>query len=344
MSTDRTAAQAPGRLACLARLRRRSSPRSAYSAQLVTPRRPDDLAYRYSSSLAALSSTGSCSGSCSSSPEGCRARAFALKKTRSWPRALGLALAVLVVRSGPSALALAPLLDADEEQGLVPDEWDSSRAGAFVAFFLVVAVVAPAVEELTYRGLGFTLLAPLRRLGRDPGNGCALRRWPTASCVALPVLTVFGIAIGWLRARDRQHLPVDAPARGLQRDGAARLRHRRGLSGVRPALVRPRPPAAPRPPAPSSSASSSSRLEANSSTVTVSRNFRNSPGSRSARLDAVTRPGWSSSSAWNSIPDSSMTSSVAKICASQRTASAIASDGRESISTSRPSWTIVMRA
>ena len=44
------------------------------------------------------------------------------------------------------------------------------------------------------------------------------------------------------------------------------------------------------------------------------------------------------------MPDSSTTSSAAKICASQRTASAIASDGRESISTSVPSWTIVIRA
>ena len=42
--------------------------------------------------------------------------------------------------------------------------------------------------------------------------------------------------------------------------------------------------------------------------------------------------------------DSSTTSSATKICASQRTASAMASDGRESISSSFPSWTMVIRA
>jgi hypothetical protein len=50
------------------------------------------------------------------------------------------------------------------------------------------------------------------------------------------------------------------------------------------------------------------------------------------------------SSPSNSIADSSITRSSAKIGASVRTARAIASDGRESISTSEPSWTIVIAA
>ena len=36
----------------------------------------------------------------------------------------------------------------------MPDAWDSSRAAPFLANALVVAVVAPFVEELLYRGLG----------------------------------------------------------------------------------------------------------------------------------------------------------------------------------------------
>src|SRR5438093_86584 len=50
-----------------------------------------------------------------------------------------------------------------------------------------------------------------------------------------------------------------------------------------------------------------------------------------------------SSSAASSIADSSITSAAAKIGASARTASAIASEGRESISISEPScWTVML--
>ena len=87
-----------------------------------------------------------------------------------------------------------------DEQGLVPDGWDSSRAGVFVAFFLVVTLVAPAVEELTYRGLGLSLLmpygAPLAILGTGILFGAT-----HGLLVALPVLAFFGVAVGWLRVR-----------------------------------------------------------------------------------------------------------------------------------------------
>ncbi len=52
----------------------------------------------------------------------------------------------------------------------------------------------------------------------------------------------------------------------------------------------------------------------------------------------------SSTSCSNSIEDSSMTSSAAKIGACVRTASAIASEGRESISSSEPFIEIVIEA
>src|SRR5437773_1811795 len=42
---------------------------------------------------------------------------------------------------------------------LVAVFWDGSRAAQFALSFLVVAVVAPIVEELTFRGLGFGLLS-----------------------------------------------------------------------------------------------------------------------------------------------------------------------------------------
>jgi membrane protease YdiL (CAAX protease family) len=88
----------------------------------------------------------------------------------------------------------------------VPDEWDSSRAGAFIAFFVVVAVVAPVVEELTYRGLGFTLLVPYGTWVAIAVTG-VLFGAAHGLVAGLPVLTFFGLATAWLRARTRSVYP-----------------------------------------------------------------------------------------------------------------------------------------
>ena len=40
----------------------------------------------------------------------------------------------------------------------MPKAWDSSRAAPFIANCAVVALVAPFVEELLFRGLGYGLL------------------------------------------------------------------------------------------------------------------------------------------------------------------------------------------
>jgi membrane protease YdiL (CAAX protease family) len=106
-----------------------------------------------------------------------------------------LALVVILVATG----ILSQFLDAGGEQGLVPHGWDSSRAAPFLANAAVVSLVAPFVEELLYRGLGFGLLRPFV----DP--------WPAilitglafglahGLVLGLPVLAVFGITLGWLR-------------------------------------------------------------------------------------------------------------------------------------------------
>ena len=178
----------------------------SYGARLGASDAPDDLAYRYSSSVAALVQYALMLGVLLLIARGLpRREAFALRRPESWPRAVGLALLVLL------AIYLAALVydrvlsafgdwNPTEEQGLVPDGWDSSRAGAFVAFFLVVTFVAPAVEELTYRGLGVSLVAPY-------GVGLAILLTGVlfgaahGLIIALPVLAFFGIVVGWLRVR-----------------------------------------------------------------------------------------------------------------------------------------------
>ncbi len=154
-----------------------------YAARLSGTETPDNLAYKWSSSLAALIQywlflVVIVAIALVAKLE--LRETFALRRPASWPRALGLTvLCLVVIYLGSFAyerlLSLFGDWSTTDEQGLVPDGWDSSRAAPFVAFFLVVTLVAPAVEELTYRGLGISLLAAVGRMARDPGDGRALR-------------------------------------------------------------------------------------------------------------------------------------------------------------------------
>ena len=178
----------------------------AYGARLADTETPDDLAYRYSSSVAAVIQYGIMLGILLLIARGLpRRELFALRRPASWKRSLGLAALPQVSIYAAAfvyerALSLFGNWNATDEQGLVPDGWDSSRAGAFVAFFLVVTFLAPAVEELTYRGLGISLLLPW---GSLPAIGVTGVLFGAAHglLVALPVLTIFGIVVGWLRVR-----------------------------------------------------------------------------------------------------------------------------------------------
>jgi membrane protease YdiL (CAAX protease family) len=130
-----------------------------------------------------------------------------LRPPDSWARAIGWIAAALVSIWVIGAI-LNVFLKAGEEQGLVPDGWDSSRAAPFVANFVVVAGVAPFVEELTYRGLGFAAV-------RD-AHGAVAAIVVTALAfglahglvVALPVLSIFGAILAWLRLRTDSVYPT----------------------------------------------------------------------------------------------------------------------------------------
>lgn len=173
---------------------------------------PDDLAYRYSSSVAALLQYGLMLGILLLIARGLpRREAFALRRPDSWSRALGLAVLALVTIY-LTAYVYDRVLSAfgdwnpTKEQGLVPDEWDSSRAGAFIAFFLVVTFVGPAVEELTYRGLGLSLLMPYGTAAAILVTGILFGAVHGLVVVLVP-LTVFGIVVGWLRVRTQSVYP-----------------------------------------------------------------------------------------------------------------------------------------
>lgn len=131
---------------------------------------------------------------------GNRRELLALRRPTSWRRAgliaLGIGFAMLILLG-----VLGPVLDPGQEQGLTPDHWEPSHAGAYIANAIVVAGVAPIVEELTFRGLGYSLLA--RFLGSWPaillvGIFFALAH---GLVEAFPFLAAFGAMLAFLRSR-----------------------------------------------------------------------------------------------------------------------------------------------
>ena len=112
-----------------------------YASRLSDGETPDDVAYRYSSSVAALVQYGIMLGILLLIARGLPKReAFALRRPDSWRRAVGLAALALLAIWIASA-ALAPFLDASDEQGLVPEGWDCVVAGGWVVSSAEVAGV-----------------------------------------------------------------------------------------------------------------------------------------------------------------------------------------------------------
>ncbi|CAN5273254.1 hypothetical protein BH09ACT13_BH09ACT13_08790 [soil metagenome] len=179
-----------------------------YASRFSDADPPEDLAYRYSSSVAAVVQYGIMLAILLLIARGLPLRdAFGLHRPASWLRALGYALlALAAIYVAGYVYVLLSGTDPTDEQGLVPNEWDPDRAGAFVAFLVAVSVVAPIVEELTYRGLGFSLLRPYGAWVAILVTGILFGA-AHGLVEALPVLTVFGLAVGWLRARTASVYP-----------------------------------------------------------------------------------------------------------------------------------------
>lgn len=130
---------------------------------------------------------------------GDRRRVFALRRPTSWGRAARIAAGIA---AGMIALsyALGPLLHPGQEQGVTPDTWQPDRAAAYVANGIVIAVVAPIVEELTFRGIGYSLLV---RYGRWTAIALIAVAFGLAHGLvqAFPFLAAFGAGLAYLRSR-----------------------------------------------------------------------------------------------------------------------------------------------
>jgi membrane protease YdiL (CAAX protease family) len=128
-----------------------------------------------------------------------RRRVLALRRPTSWATAarigVGIGFGIFVL-----SLILTPLLEPGREQGVTPDTWQPKHVAAYIANGLVIVVVAPIVEELTFRGLGYSLLARYGRWIAIIGTGVAFAL-AHGLVNAFPLLAAFGIGLAYLRSR-----------------------------------------------------------------------------------------------------------------------------------------------
>ena len=130
---------------------------------------------------------------------GRRTELFALRRPLSWRRAAKIAVGIWI---GMAILAgvLGPFLHPGKEQGLTPTRWEPAHASSYVANGILIAVLVPAIEEVTFRGVGFSLL---RRYGEWTAILLTGLLFGLAHGLvnALPLLVAFGIGLAFLRSR-----------------------------------------------------------------------------------------------------------------------------------------------
>jgi membrane protease YdiL (CAAX protease family) len=124
---------------------------------------------------------------------------FALRRPLSWERAARIGVAIVGAMIVLSAI-LDPILQPGREQGLTPKHWEGSHAGQYIANAVAIAVVAPIVEELTFRGLGFSLLQPYGEWTAIVLVG-VLFGLAHGLVQALPLLVALGTGLAYLRSR-----------------------------------------------------------------------------------------------------------------------------------------------
>lgn len=180
-----------------------------YASRASSGKPPKDAVYHYSLAVGGLIQYGLILGLVLLiAGAGQRRELLALRSPSSWGQAVRAMIVVLVGIYILSA-ALTPFLHPGREQGFTPSGWESSRAGAFAASFVVLAIVGPVVEELQFRGLGYSLLAgygstiAIVVVGLTFGLAHGLVE-------GLPVLAAFGAGLAWLRARTDSVYPCIA--------------------------------------------------------------------------------------------------------------------------------------
>ena len=176
-----------------------------YSARATQGKTDRNAVYHWSTSLEGLLFYAIFLGIVLTISRGQTRKLLALRAPRSWGQAAGIAAAVAVAVI-VLEVALEPVLHAGREQGLTPKHWEPAHAAAFAASFVVLALVAPFVEEATFRGLGFSLIEPYGQVLAIVAIGI-LFGLAHGLVEALPVLVALGAGLAYLRARSDSLYP-----------------------------------------------------------------------------------------------------------------------------------------
>lgn len=134
-------------------------------------------------------------------------RLFALRSPRSWSTAFRVGFLLLIaIFAWELVLGALPLPNPRREQGLLPPHWQPKYAAPFAVNAFPVVVLAPLVEELLFRGLGYSLL---RRYGAVVAAFGTAVAWGLAHglLVGLLVLIPLGLGLAWLRERTNSVVP-----------------------------------------------------------------------------------------------------------------------------------------
>jgi membrane protease YdiL (CAAX protease family) len=170
-----------------------------YASRFTSGKPPPDTLYRYDTAVSGVIFYAITLAIVVWIARGLPESELGLRSPRSWPRALGFTLVVLIALLAVE-IALEAILHATREQGLEPKHWDSSKALPFALNAVVVGVIAPVVEELSYRGVGFALLARFGTVVAVVGTAAAFAA-DHGLVEGFPALFVFGVAIAIVRVR-----------------------------------------------------------------------------------------------------------------------------------------------
>lgn len=130
---------------------------------------------------------------------------FALRRPRSATGALAL-IAISFVTVIVFEIVYDAIVRPGNEQKLTPTHWEPQHAGVYIANGIVICTLVPLVEELTFRGLGYSLLEPYGE--RTAIVVIALLFGLSHGLVLeLPIVVLFGGLLAWVRARTGSVFP-----------------------------------------------------------------------------------------------------------------------------------------
>jgi membrane protease YdiL (CAAX protease family) len=177
----------------------------AYASRATEGRPPRDLLYKYDTAIGSLVGYVFIVAVVILPLAWGHFELLALRRPRSWGRAIGQAIGLLfLVLIGGNILD--HYLHAGREQGYTPPSWEPDKAKQYAANFVVVALVAPIVEELLFRGLGYSLLEPLGRFPAIVAVGLTFAA-VHGLLAGFVVLALFGAVLAWLRSRTDSVIP-----------------------------------------------------------------------------------------------------------------------------------------